>query len=161
VAELAESVEISASLAETWDYHFDSRGWPAWVDGFQAVVAGDGYPDEGGTLRWRSTPAGRGEVSERVLDHSPRTLHRVAFTDPQTEGELRTSFRIEGEGTRVEQRLTYRLRQRGPFAWATDRLFIRSQQRRSMQRSLLRLKHEVEEVAHIGSAPERPAGQGR
>jgi hypothetical protein len=159
MSELTESVTIEASLAETWDYHFDPRGWPAWVEGFQAVVAGDGYP-EGGTLRWRSTPAGRGEVSERVLEHAPRTLHRIAFTDPQTEGELRTTFRIEGEATRVEQTLSYRLRSGGPFAWATDRLFIRSQQRRSMQRSLLRLKHEVEEVTDIAPL-ERPPGQGR
>jgi Polyketide cyclase / dehydrase and lipid transport len=160
VSELTESLTISASLAETWDHHFDPRGWPSWVDGFQAVVAGEGYPERGGTLRWRSTAAGRGEVSERVLEHAPRTLHRIAFSDPQTEGELRTTFRIEGEATRVEQTLTYRLRRGGPFSWATDRLFIRSQQRRSMQRSLLRLKHEVEEVAYLGSL-ERPAGQGR
>jgi hypothetical protein len=151
VTELTESVAIEASLAETWEYHFDPRGWPAWVDGFDAVASQEGYPEEGGTLRWRSTPAGRGDVAETVLDHAPRTLHRVAFSDPQTEGELRTTFRIEGEGTRVTQTLTYRLRRGGPFAWATDRLFIRSQQRRSMQRSLLRLKHEVDEVAHFAA----------
>jgi uncharacterized membrane protein len=151
VSELGEEISIAASLAEVWDYHFDSRGWPLWVDGFQAVVASEGYPREGGSLRWRSTPAGRGEVSERVLEHSPRTLHRIAFSDPQTEGELRTSFQIQGDGTRVEQRLSYRLLGGGPFGWATDRLFIRSQQRRSIQRSLLRLKHEVEEIARVSA----------
>jgi hypothetical protein len=149
VSEVSESVAIDASLAETWDYHFEPRFWPTWVDGFQAVVASEGYPDLGGTLRWRSTSAGRGEVSERVVEHAPRRLHRVAFTDPQTEGELVTSFEIQGEGVRVEQRLSYALRGGGIFGWATDRLFIRTQQRRSMQRSLWRLKHEVEETAHF------------
>jgi Polyketide cyclase / dehydrase and lipid transport len=151
VSEVAESIAIAASLAEVWDYHFDPRGWPVWVDGFRAIVAGEGYPRQGSTLRWRSTSAGRGEVAETVLEHVPRRLHAVAFTDPQTEGELRTTFRVEGEGTRVEQRLSYRLTQGGPFAWATDRLFIRSQQRRSMQRSLARLKHEVEEIARFSA----------
>jgi hypothetical protein len=151
MSEVSESIAVTASLAEVWDYHFDRRGWPAWVDGFQAVVAGEGYPREGSTLRWRSISAGRGEVTETVLEHAPRRLHAVAFTDPQTEGVLRTTFQVEGDGTRVEQRLTYRLSQGGPFAWATDRLFIRSQQRRSMQRSLARLKHEVEEIARLSA----------
>jgi len=149
--EVAESVAIAASLAEVWDYHFDLRAWPAWVDQFGAVAAGENYPEEGSTLRWRSTPAGRGEVTETVVEHVPRRLHVVTFADPQTEGELRTSFQVEGEGTRVEQRLTYRLKRGGPFAWATDVLFIRSQQRRSMQRSLVRLKHEAEGLARLSA----------
>jgi hypothetical protein len=47
----------------------------------------------------------------------------------------------------VVQELDYRLRRRGPFAWVTDRLFIRSQVRGSLARSLGRLKLEVEEPA--------------
>ena len=147
MSEVAESIAIAASLAEVWDYHFDPGGWPSWVDQFGAVVASEGYPEQGSTLRWRSTPAGRGEVTETVVEHAPRRLHVVAFSDPQTEGELRTSFQVEGAGTRVEQRLAYRLARGGPFAWATDLLFIRSQQRRSIQRSLVRLRHEVEAIA--------------
>jgi hypothetical protein len=144
VSEIAESIEVHASLAESWDYHFEPRFWPAWVDGFAAVVASDGYPEPGGRLRWRSTGAGRGEVAEEVLEHSPRRLHRIAFHDPQTEGELLTAFEIHGGRTRVEQRLTYRLLRGGIFGRATDFLFIRSQQRGSMRRSLTRLKTEVE-----------------
>ena len=147
MAEVADSIAITASLAEVWDYHFDQRNWPSWVDQFGSVVAGEGYPAEGSTLRWRSTPAGRGEVTETVVEHAPRRLHVVSFSDPRTEGELRTTFEVEGDGTRVEQRLSYRLTRGGPFAWATDLLFIRSQQRRSIQRSLARLKHEVEGIA--------------
>ena len=151
MSEISGSISIAASLAETWDHYFDARGWPGWVDGFHSVVAAEGYPEVGGTLRWRSTPAGRGEVDEQVTEHVPRRIHVVSFRDPQTEGELRTAFQIEGEQTRVEQRLTYRLLRGGPFAWATDRLFIRSQQRGSVERSLLRLKHEVEEIAHLSA----------
>jgi hypothetical protein len=147
VSKVAESVVVVASLAEVWDYYFEPRGWPAWVDGFGHTETSAGYPEAGGSLRWRSIPAGRGEVTEHVLEHDPRRLHRVAFRDPESAGELRTTFEIAGQGTAVTLELEYRLRKRGPFAWLTDRLFIRSQVRGSLARTLARLKLEVEEPA--------------
>src|SRR5919106_4953218 len=116
MATIEESVQVSASLAEVWDHYFDARGWGAWVDGFQAAVEADGYPDIGGTLRWRSIPAGRGEVTERVLEHEHRRRHLIEFSDPEMEVRLETCFEIAGEGTRVMQILTYRLLARGPIA---------------------------------------------
>ena len=153
MSRVTESVKVEASLAEVWDYYFDPRGWPAWVDGFASVAASDGYPDAGGSLRWRSIPAGRGEVSERVLEHDARRVHRVGFEDPASTGELRTEFAIDGRGTRVTQDLEYRLRSRGPFAKLTDALFIRSQMRGSLRRSLDRLRLETEEPAVDPSPP--------
>jgi hypothetical protein len=144
VSAVSESVLVEASLAEAWDYYFNADGWAAWVDGFGRVEASSGYPDAGGSLRWASIPAGRGEVTERVLEHLPRRLHRVAFEDPTSSGELRVSFAIEGRGTRITQALEYRLRRRGPLARLTDLLFVRSQVRGSMRRSLERFKVEVE-----------------
>jgi uncharacterized membrane protein len=152
VGHASQSILVGASLAETWGYYFDPRGWPAWVDGFQAVDAADRYPEQGGTLRWRSVGAGRGRVTERVLEHEPRRRHRIEFEDPQSAGELETAFAIEGEGTRVTLTVDYRLPGRGPFAWLTDRIFVRGQVDRSLGRSLLRLKHEVEEIATLGDS---------
>jgi hypothetical protein len=150
MGKVAASVGIDASLAEAWEHYFDPRGWPAWVDGFGAVGSADGYPERGGTLTWRSRPAGRGEVTERVLDHEPRRLHRIAFSDPESEGTLTVRFEIgTGEGTRVTQELEYRLRGGGPIAPLTDALFVRSQMRRSLERSLTRFKLEAEERAHF------------
>jgi hypothetical protein len=146
VSTISETVVVDASLADAWDYYFDLGGWPAWVDGFARVVASDGYPEAGGTLRWSSIPAGRGEVAERVIEHEHRRLHRVAFRDPSSAGELTTTFAIEGNGTRIAQRLEYRLVSSGPFAWLTDRLFIGSQVRGSMRRSLDRLALELGDV---------------
>jgi Polyketide cyclase / dehydrase and lipid transport len=151
VSQATASILVKASLAETWDDYFDPRGWSVWVDGFQAAESADGYPEAGGTLRWRSVQAGRGRVTERVLEHRPRTLHRIAFSDPQTEGELLTEMAIEGDGTRVTLTMDYRLGGRGPFTWASDRLFVRTQVRRSLERTVLRFKHEVEEVAALDS----------
>jgi uncharacterized membrane protein len=144
MSEVSESVLVQASLAETWSYYFEPWAWPAWVDGFGSVETSDGYPEEGGSLRWRSIPAGRGEVTEHVLEHESRRLHRIAFRDPESAGELRTTFAIEGEGTRVTQELDYRLPKGGTLSWLTDRLFIRSQMRGSLRRSLTRLKLELE-----------------
>jgi uncharacterized membrane protein len=153
MSKVSDQVRVKASLAETWDHYFEPRGWPAWVDQFASVAAtGDGYPETGGTLRWRSVPAGRGEVTEQVVEHEPRRLHRVEWEDPQSSGELLTTFRIKGESTEVRQELEYSLKSGGLFAWVTDRLFVRSQMRRSLERSLSRLRHEVEELAAMNRA---------
>ena len=147
MAELKESVLVGGSLADVWGFYFEPSGWPAWVDGFHAVQFADGYPEAGGTLVWRSTPAGRGTVTERVIVHEPRTLHRIAFSDPESSGELTTRFAIEGEGTRVTLELDYRLPSSGPLAWLTERLFVRGQMRGSLQRTLARLRVEAEELS--------------
>jgi uncharacterized membrane protein len=141
---LSESVRVGASLKEAWDFYFDPEGWPLWVDGFASVEATEAYPEAGGSLVWRSVPAGRGTVRERVLEHEPRTLHRVSFTDPESAGELITRFAVEGEGTRVTLGLEYGLARSGPFAWVTDRVFVRSQMRQSLRRTLARFRLEVE-----------------
>ena len=138
---------VGASLADAWSFYFEPDGWPAWVDGFGKVESADGYPETGGALVWRSNPAGRGTVRERVLAHEPRTLHRIAFSDPGSSGELTTRFAVEGEGTRVTLELTYELASSGPLTWLTERLFVRGQMRGSLQRTLARFRLEAEEVS--------------
>jgi hypothetical protein len=142
-----QSIVIEAPLAEVWDFYFEPRTWPTWVDQFANVVSSDGYPEVGGTLRWGSVAAGRGEVTEKVLAHEPRSLHRISFVDPESEGELETRFAIEpGEGTgvtRVEQRMEYAITGGGAFSGLTDVFFVRSQMRGSLQRSLGRLRLEL------------------
>ena len=138
------TVLVEASLAETWDAYLDARGWPVWVDAFASLVSSDGYPGRDGRLVWRTGAAGRGEVTEEVLVHEPRQLHRVAFSDPTMSGELETTFGLEGGATRVRQAMTYRLAERGLFAFL-GALFVRSQVRRSLERSLTGLRDYVAE----------------
>ena len=154
MATIAESVVVRAPLADTWERYLDPRGWPAWVDGFGGVEASDGYPEAGGTLRWHSVPAGRGTVSELVLEHEPRRRHRIAFSDPDSEGELTATFAIEPgseerPATRVSLEFEYRLLRRGPFMRLSDVFFIRSQLRGSIQRSLARFRAEAEDAADV------------
>jgi hypothetical protein len=150
VPTVEESVQVRASLAETWELYFEPTTWPTWVDGFTRVESSEAYPERGGTLRWRSTPAGRGLVEERVLEHEPRSLHLVEFSDPESEGELRTTFAIatapdSEQGTRVRQQLTYRVRDAGVLTRLTDVFFIRPQIARSLRRSLEQFRVEAEE----------------
>jgi uncharacterized protein YndB with AHSA1/START domain len=146
MAKVEASVEIPAALAEVWDLYFDRDRWPAWVDGFAAVVSAAGYPKPGGELVWRSTAAGRGQVRERVLDHEPRSLHRIEYEDPESRGRLATEFAIVPGGdermTSVTQRLEYEIEGGGILSPVTDLLFIRSQMRRSLERSLGALRLE-------------------
>ena len=146
MAKVEASVEIPAALAEVWDLYFDRDRWPAWVDGFAAVVSAAGYPEPGGELVWRSTAAGRGQVRERVLDHEPRSLHRIGYEDPESRGRLATEFAIVPGSerlTRVTQRLEYEIKGGGILSPVTDLLFIRSQMRRSLERSLGALRLEA------------------
>jgi uncharacterized protein YndB with AHSA1/START domain len=144
MATVGAEVAIAADVAAVWDLYFDADSWPAWVDQFASVVSSEGYPEAGGTLVWRSGRAGRGEVTERVVEHEPRRLHRVTFSDPEAEGELLTAFQPSGDGTGVHQEMTYELRDRGIFTRAADLFFVRSQMRASLARSLTALRAELE-----------------
>lgn len=156
MATVSASVFVRAPVTKAWDHYFDPRGWRAWVDGFQAVEAADGYPAEGGTLTWRSGSAGRGWVTERVLEHEPRRRHRIAFSDPESRGELLTEMAIDGEGTRVSLTTRYRLARGGPLGWLADPLFVRPQVRRSLERTLVRFEREVYEHTAAGSPADAP-----
>ena len=140
------SILVGASLAETWDAFFEEGNWTAWGDAFGGVVSSEGYPETGGRLVWRTGAAGRGEVSEEVLAHEPRTLHLIAFSDPTMSGKLETRFSLEGSETRVTQAMDYRLAERGVFAFL-GALFVRSQVARSLERSLAGFRDHVAESA--------------
>lgn len=150
MSEVEARVEIPAPIADVWDGYFDADRWRSWVDGFARVLeTSAGYPEAGGRLIWESTPPGRGRVSERVLEHEERRLHRIAFEDPSTEGTLTVRFEMAPASedaerlTVVTQAMEYSLLKGSPLAGVTDRLFIRSQMRGSLERSLLDLRGEL------------------
>jgi uncharacterized protein YndB with AHSA1/START domain len=138
-----QEVLVPAPLAEVWDFYFDPRAWPEWVDSFGHVIESEGYPETGGTLRWKSVPAGRGEVTEKVLEHDSRRRHRIEFSDPSMEGEMTVTFAIEGEGTKVVASMDYRLLDKSVFARLGALLFLKAQLRGTLRRSLDALAPEV------------------
>ncbi len=144
MSKVAEELRIPASLAETWELYFDPSRWADWVDEFRAVDSlGGGYPEVGGTLVWHSGPAGRGQVTETVLEHEHRRLHRIRYSDPSSKGEQASRFRIEGEGTVVRIELEYSLVKGGVLSSLTDVLFIRSQMKGMLGRTLEGLRAEA------------------
>jgi polyketide cyclase/dehydrase/lipid transport protein len=147
MSEVSAEIAIDADLKEVWDTYFDAARWHMWVDGFDSVLQELGFPDAGGNLRWRSIPAGRGEVSERVLAHEPRRLHKIAFSDPESSGELTTTFEIKGDRVRVERLMSYEIERVGLFTAMTDFFFVRRQVQSALERELGSLKREAEASA--------------
>ncbi len=144
MGEVSAEATISADLKEVWDTFFDERRWPSWVDGFDTVLSTEGFPESRGRLRWRSIPAGRGEVSEEVLEHEPRKRHRISFSDPESEGELITTFEIRGQAVVVNRTMSYKIRHPGLFGPLTDIFFVRRQVSAAVIRELAGLKYESE-----------------
>lgn len=149
MASIEQEVQVPASLADTWDAYFEPRLWPSWVDSFGSVTAMDGYPLPGGTLSWKSVAAGRGEVTERVLEHESRRRHKIAFADPSLAGEMTVTFVIEGNGTKVSVLFDYKLVDPSAFARLASLLFIKSQVRGTLRRSLDAFAREAAEVAAL------------
>ena len=131
-----QEVLVPAPLADVWDLYFEPAVWGDWVDSFGSVIEIDRYPEAGGTLRWKSVPAGRGEVTEKVLDHEHRRKHRIEFADPSLAGEMTVTFQIEGEGTKIVAAMDYRLLDKSVFARLGALLFLKAQLRGTLRRSL-------------------------
>lgn len=123
----------------------DLDRWPSFVEGFGHVAEARGeWPRQGATVVWKSTPGGRGEVSEKVTDDSP---HRFAtrISEEALQGEQSASFAAAEEGgTRVDLRIDYELSRGGPLQTVSDVLFIRRALRDALTRTLRRYAAEAE-----------------
>ncbi|MFL5819273.1 MAG: SRPBCC family protein [Solirubrobacteraceae bacterium] len=123
---------------------YDTARWPAFIDGFGHLVKVEGdWPAPGSRVVWDSTPAGRGRVVERVVEHQPGVGQAVEVEDPRLHGTQRVRFERLADGTAVGLELDYRLKQRGPLTALVDALFIRRAIRDSLRRTLARLSREL------------------
>ncbi|HEX2397264.1 MAG TPA: SRPBCC family protein [Solirubrobacteraceae bacterium] len=123
---------------------YDTARWPSFIDGFGHVVKMEGaWPAPGSRIVWDSTPAGRGRVVERVIDHRPGVGQAVEVEDATLWGTQRVRFEQLQDGTAVGLELDYRLKQRGPVRGLIDLLFIRRAIRDSLQRTLARFSREL------------------
>jgi uncharacterized membrane protein len=144
------SVEVPGPVSEAEALWYDLERWPAWIDGFAAVVKREGdWPEGGGLLIWQSKPQGRGRVLERVLSYEPRTGQEAEVEDEQLNGRQRISFRPQGERVVVGLELEYDLKREGPLLALTDLLFIRRALRDSLRRTLQRYAREREGDAEL------------
>ena len=135
-------VDGPVGAAETLWY--DPQRWPSFIDGFGHVVKVEGgWPTPGAHVVWDSTPAGRGRVSERVLEHEPGEGQTLAVEDPRMRGTQRVAFAAVEDGTEIRLGLEYQLKQRNPLTPLVDLLFIRRALRDSLRRTLTRFGHEL------------------
>jgi uncharacterized membrane protein len=125
------------------------RRWPSFVDGFGHVERVDeSWPAAGAKLVWRSRPAGRGIVTERVVESSPGERLVTQVLEERMTGTQSVRFKAsEDSGTEVDIELRYELTSGGPLRGVTDFLFIRRAERDSLRRTLRRFAVEAAEEA--------------
>ena len=127
----------------------DLTRWPTFVDGFGHVDrVDDGWPGEGAKLVWRSGPAGRGLVTERVVASEPGGRFVTQVFEERLRGTQAVSFEpVDDDSTRVDLELDYSLTRGGPLAAVTDVLFIRRALTDALRRTLQRFRTEAAEEA--------------
>jgi hypothetical protein len=127
----------------------DHRRWPSFVEGFARLrEVSDDWPERGAKLVWESIPAGRGRVTERVVESRPGSFATEVFDD-SIHGTQRASFVAVEGGARARVELEYELRKYGPLRALADVLFIRRALRDSLRRTLGRFAVEAEDEAGL------------
>lgn len=136
------TVPYATHAAETLWY--DTDRWPGFVDGFNAVKAVEGgWPRTGSTLVWETKVGGRGTVTESVTRYEARSTCVSTVEDDHLTGTQTVLFTPTTNGTTVQLKLEYRILKRTPFTPVVDLLFVRAQQRQSLQRTLHRFSLEL------------------
>ncbi|HEV7847436.1 MAG TPA: SRPBCC family protein [Thermoleophilaceae bacterium] len=141
-----------AEVLRLWS---DTDRWASFVEGFARLVElGRGWPSEGGRVVWESAPAGRGRVTETVVESAPDRFSTQVFEDALA-GTQTLRVLPAGDGSEAELSLEYELAKYGPLAGIADALFIRRALRDSLHRTLRRFAIEAAEDAR--ALPDNPA----
>jgi Polyketide cyclase / dehydrase and lipid transport len=142
------------SLAEVERRWYDTHGWAGWVDGLDRVVdVAPAWPAPGAVVRWESGPAGRGHVTERVLEYQPGAGQTVEVHDVSVSGRQSVAFAPVTDGVEVTVLLEYRLHRRSPVTPLVDVLFIRRAMAQSLSRTLDRFGARLRDDARITDTP--------
>ena len=138
------TAEVPGRISEAEALWYDLSRWPAFVDGFGHVKSVDESWPASGTLKWDSTPHGRGRVVERVTRFEQRVGQTVQIEDETLRGEQTLAFTggPGGETTRITITFEYSLKDQRPLSALTDLLFIRRAVREALQRTVDRFARE-------------------
>ena len=130
---------LEGTVHEAETCWYDTARWPDWVDGLARIVAVEGdWPRRGATVIWESGPAGRGRVTERVIEYEPLAGQTVEVEDDSITGTQSVAFDPAGDGVEVELSLTYSIKRRSPLTPLVDRLFVRRPMTLSLAKTLSR-----------------------
>ena len=146
-----DAITVPLAAERAFGLWTDLTRWPTFIDGFGHVDrVDDGWPAEGAKLVWRSGPAGRGVVTERVVASEPGRRLVTQVFEERMRGAQAVTFALTDEGTtRVDIELDYELTQGGPLKPLTDLLFIRRAQTDALRRTLRRFAAEAAEEAAL------------
>jgi hypothetical protein len=128
----------------------DTDRWPSFVEGFARLLERDpGWPRGGSKVAWESTPAGRGRVTEKVVEGEGPDRFVTQVFEERLHGTQ--TFRVvESEGgSRAELAMEYQLTKYGPLGAVADAIFIRRAIRDSLRRTLRRFSVEAEDEAGL------------
>jgi hypothetical protein len=128
----------------------DVDRWPSFVEGFaHPVDRSPEWPHAGARLVWESSPAGRGRVTEKVVEAEGPDRFVTQVFEERLHG-VQTFRVVESEGgSRAELALEYELTKYGPLSAVADVIFIRRAIRDSLRRTLSRFAVEAEEEAGL------------
>lgn len=130
---------FAASVPEAERCWYDTGRWTSWVDGLEVVLeTHDPWPMVGGGVTWQSGPAGRGRVTETVIDYPPGAGQTVQVSDDTVTGRQSVTFAASADGVEVTLALEYRITRRSPLTPLVDILFVRRAMTQSLGRSLAR-----------------------
>jgi hypothetical protein len=136
------AIDVPGLASDAEELWYDPARWAAWVDGFGHVVdISDGWPAEG-SLRWSSTPGGRGLVLETVVAYEPRAGQTLAVEDGRLRGTQKVEFTPGADTVKVALSLDYELKERNPLTPLVDGLFVRREIAASLRRTLARFARE-------------------
>jgi hypothetical protein len=123
----------------------DVTRWYTFVDGFSHVEQVDeSWPEPGSKVVWQSGPAGRGRVTERIVERDEEHVVTEVFDD-QMHGRQAVFF----QPGRALMELDYDLAKPGPFSKITDVLFIRRALAMALDRTLQRFSTEAADEATL------------
>ena len=149
----AKTIISGVALTAAQALWYDRESWPLFIDGLRSIVSVSGEPPlVGSSVVWQSTPAGRGEVRETVLNYEPGVGQELEVEDRAIAARQRVLFLVVDGQLRVELELDYRLKSSNPFRAVTDWLFIRRAQSESLQRTLTAFRLELEAQREAAAA---------
>jgi hypothetical protein len=128
---------VPGSVHDVETLWYDTARWPSWVDGLTEIASVEGdWPGAGASVTWRSGPAGRGEVVERVVEHEPLSGQTIDVEDASIKGQQEVTFTPVDGGVEVELALRYEIRDRSIITPLLDVLFVRRAMIRSLRTTL-------------------------
>ena len=148
---MAVTESFPSSVQEAEACWCDVSTWPRWVDELDRVVSVQGeWPQPGATVVWQSGPAGRGRVTEQVIEYEPLGGYTVELEDDSITGEQSVTFDAAPDGVEVHLALRYRIKRRTPLTALIDVLFVRGVMVASLQRTIRAFGVALAESRHTG-----------